>query len=69
MIWSRYGRDCSRVAIAESADMSRRKHMMSWTRRPSWACASSRARYSPPMTVSNAIPRLVCAWGSKKTSA
>ena len=55
--------------MAKSARQSRRKHMISWARTPYWASASIWARRRPRMTVSKLTPRLVCAWGSKNTSA
>ena len=68
-IRSRCGSDCSSASIADSALRSRRKHMISCARRPSVASASCRARWKPSITASNGTPRLVCACGSKKTSA
>ncbi len=68
-IQSRYGSDWTRVAIPYSAEWSLRMHMISCTRSPNRRQASSRARRSPPITVPNATPLLVCACGSKKISA
>ena len=50
--------------------MSRRKHMMSWARRPSSACASQLGPVQPADDGRRRLtPRLVCAWGSKNISA
>ena len=43
--------------------------MISWALMPWRSGAASSARDSPPMTVSSATPRAVCACGSKKISA
>ena len=58
-IQSRYSLACSRVSAADSADMSRRKHMIRCERMP-WRCwASAWARRSPVITVPNSMPRVV----------
>ncbi len=69
VIRSKYGRAASKVSSADSADSSRRKHMISWVLIPYRSSLRSSAAVRPSTTTPSGTPRAVCACGSKKISA